>query len=253
MDGLGGKVAVATGGATGIGRAAAAVLVESGVQVLIVGRRADRLEDAARALGATAFARDVAADGAAEAIIAAAVDRFGRVDLLCNNAGIDGAGRLLPDLPAESWQRVLDVNVTAAFHLSQAFAAHVRGREAGGAIVNVSSISGLVAERGFADYNTSKGALVALTRSAAVDLADDGIRVNAVCPGYVETEMTTVYLREPATRRRIEEDVPLGRVGAPEEVGAVIAFLLSDRSSYVTGAIVTVDGGRTAGWVGALE
>src|SRR6266852_3020420 len=144
MEGLSGKVAIVTGGATGIGRAAAAALVESGAQVLIVGRRADRLDDAARALGATAFARNVAAEGAAKKIIAAAVDRFGRVDLLCNNAGIDGAGRLLPDLPAESWQRVLDVNVTAAFRLTQAFAAHLQGREAGGAIVNVSSISGLV-------------------------------------------------------------------------------------------------------------
>jgi NAD(P)-dependent dehydrogenase (short-subunit alcohol dehydrogenase family) len=245
-------VAIVTGGATGIGRATAEQLAASAAEVLVVGRRSAPLAEAARAIGAEPYACDVAGDEAAEAIVGAAVDRFGRVDLLCNNAGIDGAGRLLADVPAESWQRVLDVNVTAAFRLTQALARHIRGRGAGGAVVNVSSINGIVAERAFADYNTSKGALLALTRSAAIDLAPDGIRVNAVCPGYVETEMTIGYLAQADVRARIEAAIPLRRVGTPADIAAAVAFLLSDLAAFVTGATLVVDGGRTSGFVGAI-
>ena len=136
-------------------------------------------------------------------------------------------GALPHDLDLASWRRVLDVDLTAPFRLSQALALHLREVGTGGAIVNVASINGVVAERGFADYNTAKGALIALTRSAAIDLAPDGIRVNAVCPGYIETEMSVEYLADDLTRRRIEEAIPLGRVGSAAEVARTIGFLLS--------------------------
>ncbi len=251
IDGLAEKVAIVTGGGTGIGRAAAEHLIGSGVRVLLVGRRAELLERTAQELGAAFHACDVS--DADAGIVAAAVAAFGRADLLVNNAAIDGAGASLPELPESSWTRVLEVNVTAAFRLIQELAAHLRGREAGGAVVNVSSINAIFAEHAFADYNTSKGALLALTRSAAMDLAESGIRVNAVCPGYVETEMTAPYLQDEGVRQRIARAIPLGRIGSPGEIGAVVAFLLSDQASFITGATIVADGGRTAGFVGALE
>ena len=250
IDGLDGKVAIVTGGGTGIGRAAAEHLIGSGAHVLLVGRRAEPLERTARELGAAFHACDVSDANAG--IVAAAETAFGRVDLLVNNAAIDGAGASLPELPQSSWSRVLEVNVTAAFRLIQELATHLRSRDAGGAVVNISSINAIVAEHAFADYNTSKGALLALTRSAAIDLAGSGIRVNAVCPGYVETEMTAPYLQTKGVRERIERDIPLGRIGSPGEIGAVVAFLLSDQASFITGATIVVDGGRTAGFVGGV-
>lgn len=253
IEGLAGKVAVVTGGGTGIGRATAQRLVDSDARVLLVGRRPEPLDQAARELDAAFHVCDVSAAAAPTGILAAAVAAFGRVDLLVNNAALDGVGAELPDLPDDSWSRVLEVNVTAVFRLIRELATHLRARTAGGAVVNVSSINAIVAERAFADYNTSKGALLALTRSAAVDLAGDGIRVNAVCPGYVETEMTAPYLEAADVRARIEREIPLGRVGSAEEIGTLVAFLLSDQASYITGATIMADGGRTAGFVGAVE
>jgi NAD(P)-dependent dehydrogenase (short-subunit alcohol dehydrogenase family) len=254
MRGLAGRVAIVTGASSGIGLATASALLDGGARVVLVARRAERLRAAVEGLRAdTALAHvaDVADAGAAEASVRAAVERFGRVDLLCNNAGVDGQARDVADLDGARWHELMEVNVGGALRLTQAFARHVRGRGATGAIVNVASINGLTAERHFADYNTSKGALIALTRSTAIDLAPD-IRANAVCPGYVETEMTAGYLADPDVRARVGHDIPLGRVGQPREIADTIAFLLSDRASYITGAIITADGGRTAGWRGAI-
>jgi NAD(P)-dependent dehydrogenase (short-subunit alcohol dehydrogenase family) len=257
MRGLAGKVAIVTGASSGIGLAAARALVDEGASVLLVARRTERLESATAEIGGSAGDRvqacvlDVTDDGAPQAAFDAAITHFGRVDFLCNNAGRDGVGLDVADLGLDEWNRLLATNVTSALCFSQQLATHLRGRDATGAIVNVSSINGLAAELHFADYNTSKGALIALNKSLAIDLAPR-IRANVVCPGYVETEMTVEYLADRSVRERLEGDIPLGRVGQPSEIGELITFLFSDHASYLTGATIVVDGGRTAGWKGSL-
>ena len=171
-------------------------------------------------------------------------------------AGIDGEAKDVLDLDPENFAKVLDVNVRGLFVAGQAAArcmtsdtanaARSGGHRSGGAIVFVASVNGLQAEPGFADYNASKGGAVLLARSMGRDLARRGVRVNAVCPGYVHTPMTMAYLDDPDTLATINSGIPIGRVAHPDEIAAVIAFLASDEASYITGSAIVVDGGRTA-------
>ena len=244
-----GRGALVTGGSSGIGKATAARLLAEGARVAINGRDEERLAEAVRELApggeASAIAADVAREDEVTRLVDEALARLGRIDVLVNSAGIDGAGAEALDLSADGWRRVLDVNLTGPFLVAQAVARHMAAA-GGGAIVNVASLNGLAAEAGFADYNASKGGLVMLTRSLAVDLVRHNIRVNAVCPGYILTPMTAGYAANPATGAAIRAAIPMGRVGDPAEVAAAIAFLASDDASYVTGELLVVDGGRLA-------
>jgi meso-butanediol dehydrogenase/(S,S)-butanediol dehydrogenase/diacetyl reductase len=243
------QVALITGGASGIGAATARRLAAEGARLLLVDRDEARLADAAAKLGApegrvATCPADVAHREQVEAAVGAAIERFGRLDILFNNAGVGTYG-LTPDLAPEEWHRVIDIDLHSVFYGCRAAIPHLRVA-GGGAIVNTASISGLFGDYGLAAYNAAKGAVVNYTRTLAIDHAREGIRVNAVCPGPIDTTLTKPMLEIPALVSEYAERIPMGRPGRAEEVAAVVAFLASADAAYVTGATVVVDGGLTA-------
>jgi len=234
------KVAIVTGGSSGIGAASAERLVSEGAKVFV----AD-LNPPKETSELVAFRRtDVTSPVDAVAMVDAAVARFGRLDVLVNNAGI-GCLDETPDLDPAVWDRVFALNVSAVFHVCRAAIPIMRRQ--GGAIINVASISGLAGDYGFTAYNASKGAVINYTRSLALDCAHDGIRVNALCPGTVAgTAMGVGAHGSAADRQAWLDPIPLGRMGSAKEMANIIAFLASDEASYMTGSIVVADGGTTA-------
>lgn len=238
MSRFAGKVAIVTGGANGIGAAVAARLAAEGAKVMI----AD-VQEPAETTDSIAFVRtDASSAAAVSALVDETVAKWGKVDILINNAGL-GALSETPEMEEELWDKVFAIN-TKAIYLFCKYAIPVM-RAQGGAIVNVASISGLGGDYGMGVYNASKGAVINYTRSLALDCARDGIRVNALCPGLIETAMTALTVARPDDREAWLGPIPLARMGKPEEMASVIAFLASDDASYMTGSIVTADGGIT--------
>jgi NAD(P)-dependent dehydrogenase (short-subunit alcohol dehydrogenase family) len=259
---LEGKVAVVAGGSLGIGLAAARRLAAAGASVVLCGHDAGSVEQAVAALAEEGFEvagrrADVTSSAAVEELVALAVERYGGVDILVNSAGVQRYGTAV-DTPEEVWDEVLAVNLKGMFLTAKHCIPELR-RRGGGSIVNVASVQAFGAQRSVVAYAASKGGVVALTKAIAVDHAAEGIRCNAVCPGSVDTPM----LRRAADLFRGEraaDDIvrdwgrvhPLGRVGRAEEVAELIAFLASDRASFVTGAEYRIDGGLTASLAVAL-
>jgi len=251
---LAGKTALITGGGTGIGRACALLFAREGARVAVAGRSAEPLRavvaEIERAGGqALAATCDVTQAQQVERAVRATVERFGALNVLVNNAGVLALGSV-EQTPESEWARVLGVNLTGTFLVSRAALPELR-KAGGGSIVNISSLYGLIGLKNRAAYAASKGGVTQLTRSMALDHAHEGIRVNCVCPAIVETEMIQqVFANQPdpaALRRQRIEQIPLGRMGRPEDVAQLALFLASDESSWMTGVALPLDGGLSAG------
>ena len=241
------QVAVVTGGASGMGAATARELAAAGAKVIIVDRNAEWATAVAQEINATPFIGDVSDPDFCQKVVDETVAKYGRLDILINAAGIIVRADAL-GTTNEQWQRVMNVNVSAIFYLSRAAVA-VMKPQGKGVIVNFGSIWGGVGATGVVAYCASKGAVHQLTRAMALDHVKDGIRINAVCPGEVNTPMLASERSEPVTAeilQRIASTVPMERLADPVEIARVVLFLASDDASYMTGAMVNVDAGYTA-------
>jgi NAD(P)-dependent dehydrogenase (short-subunit alcohol dehydrogenase family) len=241
------KVALITGGASGMGRSEATIFAREGARVMVADLLEDEGKEAAKAIGdAARFVKlDVTREPEWQAAVAAAEREFGKLDILVNNAGISGTYQ--PDLTStEAWDRVMDINAKGVF-LGMKHGVPALKRAGGGSIVNISSISGFAGQHGVhMAYNASKGAVRIMTKAAAVQWAADNIRVNSVHPGFMPAMRTSVGSADPEWRAKVLRAVPMKREGRVEEVAHAVLFLASDEASYITGTELVVDGGFLA-------
>jgi NAD(P)-dependent dehydrogenase (short-subunit alcohol dehydrogenase family) len=243
---LANKVALITGGGSGIGRAIALAFVREGARVVIAGRRKDKLEEVAHEIGAHCLPVQADAGNTQDItrLVKTAAQHFGAVHVLVNNAALLFAGTAESQTEDE-WDQIFNVNVRGVWLLSRAVLPRMRGA-GGGSVVNMASVLSLVGAKNRAAYSASKGAILALTRAMALDHAAENIRVNCICPGIVDTELVARFTPDENARRLREASHPLGRFGQPEDVAHIAVFLASDESAWVTGSAFPVDGGYTA-------
>lgn len=234
---------VVSGGTSGLGLATAERLAAEGARVWILGSRPETVAEALGQLDVIGgSACDVADELAVERALGEALAGLGRLDGAFVAAGIDGEAKPVCELDAEHVRRVLDVNVVGSLLVARTAA---RAMPAGSALVLCASVNAIRAERAFADYNASKAATVSLAQTMALDLAERRIAVTAICPGYVRTRMTAPYLDDAAVAAELLAGIPAGRFGEPEEVAGLVAYLLSAEAGYLTGSVITMDGGRS--------
>lgn len=250
-----GKVALVTGAASGIGRACARLFAEGGASVIVSDVAAEGGEETVRLVeeagGKAAFIKaDVSNAGEVEALLSGTMETFGRLDCAVNNAGIEGLLAPTADYPEEAWNRVLAINLTGAFLCMKHEIPKMLEGGGGGSIVNMASILGLVGFANAPAYTAAKHGLVGLTKAAALEYATLGVRVNALCPGFIETPMVMERGVEAGTHPEVYEQIselhPIGRLGRSEEIAAAAVWLCSDAASFVTGHAMTADGGYVA-------
>lgn len=248
MGELTGKVAIVTGASAGIGRAAAVALAGEGAAVVLADVDTERGEQVAREIedkgGQARFVTaDVSDDASVAALVERAVSEFGGLDLAFNNAGIEGSPAITHECTPQNWDRTLAVNLTGAWSCMRHEIPRMLER-GGGSIVNCSSVAGLVGFESVPAYVASKHGLVGLTRAASLEYAQQGIRVNAICPGVIDTEMVSRFTGGQAdAQAQLLASEPVGRLGRPEEIADAVVWLCSSRSSFVTGQAIAVDGG----------
>ncbi len=239
---LEGRVALVTGGSRGIGLAVSEALAQAGAKVAVVARNGERAAAVAAGLpggGHGGFACDVADGEAARAVAAEVEERLGPVDILINNAGVT-RDNLLLRMKEEEWDEVMQVNLKGAFNMTRAVVKGMMRRRTG-SIVNVTSVVGLMGNAGQANYAASKAGLVGFTKSVARELASRDVRCNAIAPGYIRTDMTAELGDEQT--EALQAQIPLGRLGEPEDIAGVVRFLVGPGARYITGQVLAVDGG----------
>jgi dihydroanticapsin dehydrogenase len=242
---LAGKVALITGSSRGIGKAIAQIFINEGASVVITAKDPERLQKAAKGLGVLAIPANLQKQHEVQNVVNKTIEGFGRLDILVNNAGIFPKVKPFHEITEEEWLEVIDINLNGQFRFTKAVIPHLQKN--GGCIINIASTAGLKAYQDFtADaYSASKAALVLLTKCWALEYAKDGIRVNCICPGVVETDMTREFLATPALREMLNFEYPLGRIGTVEDVAKSALYFASDDSSWITGAILATDGGES--------
>lgn len=249
-----GKTALVTGGAGGIGMAICRTFAQLGGAVVLADRDSARLDEAVAGLRAQfphqafhAVTGDIGEKAGPDAIVAAALASAGQIDVLVNNAGVGEPIVRTLDQDIDAWQTVFDINLRGTFLMSRAIGRHILGRSGRGAIVNIASIAGMLGIPGSNAYAVSKAGVIHLTRTLASEWAGRGLRVNAISPGYIETSLAFGLFEEVGIERApLERSLPIRRMGKPEEIASVVAFLASDAASYVNGVVLPVDGG----WMG---